>query len=191
MASYDVAYEWLLDNEDNGRQYKTVLDTKAVKKDTSGNPVKDPAGQLVYIQTYAISGINSGTYLNDFSRINAIRPEANRAASVKAFYQKNFWSSNFALLTSDEVAKRVFDAGVNMGQVTAVKMLQFAINLLGNDITADGGLGPNTVAAANACDPDKLVEQFKALREDHYRDIVKKNPLTQQYLTGWLARAGK
>ena len=51
MASFEVAFNWMMDNEDASRAYKTVPDTGGM----------------------AISGINSAAYPSDFARINAIQ----------------------------------------------------------------------------------------------------------------------
>lgn len=154
MASFDTAYNWIMDNEDGGRKYATVSDT---------------GGQ-------AISGINSAAYPVEFAAINACAQD-NRASAVEAFYRTHFWNQWYAQLASDEVAKRVFDAAVNMGPGTACKLLQQAVGA-----EVDGAWGPNTVAKANACDEFGLVQTFKQDRLAHYHSIVTKNPADAKFL---------
>lgn len=114
---------------------------------------------------------------------------------MQSFYHDIFWNQWLDQVTSDEVAKRVFDAAVNMGQGTAVKILQAAVNWTGDASTdalqADGVWGPNTLAEVNKCDPDQLVQKFKDLRVSHYQRIVDANPSDQQYLAQWTERASK
>ena len=154
MSSFQIAYSWMMDNEDAGRKYATVPDTGGM----------------------AISGINSAAYPSQFAAIKAL-PQAMRATAVASFYQDEFWNQWYAQLVSDEVAKRVFDAAVNMGPGTACKLLQ---EVIGAEV--DGAWGPNTVAKANACDPDSLVTAFKQQRLGHYEAIVASNPDDEKYL---------
>ena len=154
MADFQIAFDWMMDNEDAGRKYATVPDT---------------GGQ-------AISGINSAAYPQDFARINAIQ-QGLRGQAVAAFYQQNFWNPFYEQIESDEVAKRVFDAAVNMGPGTACKLIQEAAGAV-----PDGAWGPNTVAAINRCDQVALVNAFKQDRLNHYQAIVAKNPANAVYL---------
>lgn len=154
MASFEVAFNWMMDNEDASRAYKTVPDTGGM----------------------AISGINSAAYPSDFARINAIQ-QGLRGQAVAAFYQQNFWNQWYAQIESDDVAKRVFDAAVNMGPGTACKIIQEAAGAV-----PDGAWGPNTVAAINRCGPAALVTAFKQDRLNHYVAIVSTNPADALYL---------
>ena len=170
MASFDIAYDWMMDNEDARRAYARVSDS--------------PPG------AFAISGINSAAFPSDFAAIEAI-PQSQRGPSIKRFYQLHFWNNWFSQLLSDDLAKRVFDAAVNMGAGTAIRLLQTAANALGGVLTADGGWGTLTLTAANSANPAALIAAFIEAREDHYREIVRNNPADEKYLEEWLARAGK
>lgn len=160
MASFDVAYEWMMDNEDSRREYAIVPDV---------------GGQ-------AISGINSHSFPAQFAAIAAL-PQAERGPAVRNFYMLEFWNHWFDALVSDDISKRVFDASVNMGGGTAVRLLQQAVGVF-----VDGAWGPETVAATNASSP---VAAFIAARCQHYRDIVTAKPSDEKYLEEWLARASK
>ena len=139
---------------------------------------------------FAISGINSAAFPSDFAAIEAI-PQAQRGPSIKRFYEVHFWNNWFSQLLSDDLAKRVFDAAVNMGAGTAIRLLQTAANALGGALTVDGGWGTLTLTAANSANPAALIAAFIEAREDHYREIVRNNPADEKYLEEWLARAGK
>jgi type VI secretion system secreted protein VgrG len=171
MASFSVAFAWLMSSEDSQCSYKAVPDA--------------PAG------SFAISGINSHSFPVQFNRI-ALIPQAQRGPAVQEFYEGMFWNVWFDRLDSDEVAKRVFDCSVNEGPGAAVKLLQKALQKTdGVQGQIDGVMGWETVRRANACDPDALVASFKATREDAYRNIVAAKPEDAEYLNGWLARAGR
>ena len=183
MSSFDVAFQFLMDNEDAARAYAEVPDA--------------PPG------AHAISGINSAKWPFEYKIIANI-PQGNpdRATLVEAFYRQYFWENTpnggswYAQLTSDEVAKRVFDAAVNAGSVAAVKCLQEAVNFDCEyhmcphaQILVDGCWGPVTVEAANNCDPVDLVSAFQQARIAHYKALVAANPADAVYLAAWAARA--
>lgn len=162
MADFFTSYNWMMDNEDRGRVCAVVPDT--------------PKG------TKAISGINSGAYPTQYAAVAAL-PQNQRESAVQSFYQTEFWNQWYAQLLSDDLAKRVFDAAVNMGPGTAVKLLQQAINeIVTTPIVVDGGWGPNTVASANSCVPIALIGRLQQARLAHYQAIVDRNPADAQYL---------
>lgn len=167
MADFNVAFDWVMGFEDPKREYATVNDA--------------PPG------AFAISGINSRAFPSDFQTISVLSMPQ-RVAAVQAFYELNFWNSWIAQLQSDELAKRVFDAGVNMGKDTAVKLLQQA---LGAAVVRDGAWGPITLQAANSANPDELVGAFKRARIGYYEVIAARNPDDAKYLDGWRVRASQ
>lgn len=171
MADFQVAFNWVMDNEDAQRQYLVCADA--------------PPG------AHAISGINSEAFPEDFARIAALA-QVNRPAAVEAFYREHFWNQWLAALESDEVAKRVMDCSFNQGGGTGVRLLQEAVNLVRHSlIETDGLWGPVTLAAANACDETELTNAFRGLRTAAYKDLAAARPSLARYLPGWLARAGK
>jgi lysozyme family protein len=171
MADFQIAYEWMMNFEDRAREYAVV---------------PDPGGS-------AISGINSAAWPEQYQIITNI-PQSNpdRGTLVEAFYRQYIWNEWLAALDSDEVAKRVFDASVNMGSGTAVRLLQGAVNETfpgGGLIAEDGEFGTATVAGVNACGSDALVYDFQQARVAHYQAIVAANPADAKYLPAWTARA--
>jgi len=178
MANWQVAFDWMMDNEDAARACATV-------RDACPEGITGPC--------FAISGINSGAWPDQYTAIAALDDPDDREILVKEFYEDHFWNPWYSQLTSDDVAKRVFDAAVNMGEETAVKLLQQAVNSfhVGNPLTVDGGWGPNTLTAVNAVNPATLVAAFKNARCAHYEAIVAANPAKAKFLNQWIARAEK
>lgn len=178
MATWDVCYNWVMDDEDRGRQCKIVPDPTS----------NDPDAQ-------AISGVNSHFYPEWFKKI-ADLPQDQRGPVVESFYKVTYWNQYRSGLNSDEIAKREMDASVNMGAGTSLKLLQEAANLSGSPTTVDGKWGPGTVQAVNGS-KDVIVEKFKGLRLAHYQDIVRKNPSqahnlgTETHPGPWWVRATK
>jgi len=168
---FQDAFEFMMSNEDSAHQYKTVEDS--------------PIG------SFAISGINSHAFPNQFNVINAVAQDE-RGPAVKQFYQITFWNKWLEQLTSVDLSSRVFDAAVNMGPGMSVKLLQMAVNsIVPNALVVDGNWGPNTVTQANNISSETIVNAFRNVRSQHYKDIVAKNPADEIYLKGWLARAEK
>jgi len=181
MANYLTAFDWIMQFEDPKREYK-------VTPDACPGGCAGPC--------YAISGVNSGAFPESFKAIAAL-PQEKRASVVADFYGTFFWNNWLAQLNSDELAKRVFDAAVNMGERPAVKLLQTAINATVStepgtyQVVVDGGWGPKTLAEANNRDQQALLAAFQNARCQHYTAIVESNPGSEKYLAGWLARARK
>jgi lysozyme family protein len=179
MANWNIAYNWMMDNEDAVRACAQVPDAC-------------PGG--VAGPCYAISGINSGAWPAEFAAI-AVADQAGREPRVQQFYKNHFWNKWFAQLNSDEVCKRVFDFAVNGGSGMAVRCLQQAVNSLlapgETPLVEDGGWGPKTLGASNAADPVALVFAFQAARVAHYKAIVAASPAKAIYLNAWSARAQK
>ncbi len=167
MANFDIAFEWMMHNEDPKREYATVNDA--------------PPG------AFAISGINSAAFPQDFANIAGM-PQNQRGPAVELFYRRYFWNTWFDQLDSDDVAKRVFDTAVNMGPGTAVKLLQQA---LGPPVARDGAWGPATLQAANSTDPDALLTAFRRARIGYYETIAARSPELAKYLDQWRTRASQ
>lgn len=87
------------------------------------------------------------------------------------------------------IASKLLDMAVNMGVKTAIKITQMACCDAGHPTTADGVMGPNTIAAINACDPTTLLDAMRSRSKDHYCQLAAANPSLGKYLNGWLARA--
>lgn len=172
MAQFQPdALNFLLDNEDARRSYATVPDA--------------PPG------AFAISGINSAAYPLEFADINFIAQSA-RGPAVASFYQNAFWNPLQAGgLDSQDLANRVLDQAVNGGLNTGAVMLQRAANTCGCTLVTDGHIGPATLEAVNALDPERIIAAYRELRCTHYRAIVEAKPEDQKYLAQWLARAEK
>ena len=72
-------------------------------------------------------------------------------ALAKRIYLDRYWQSVRADELPDGIRSAVFDAAVNSGPRQSVLWLQRAL-----EVTADGILGPMTLAAAHAADPSDL-----------------------------------
>lgn len=92
----------------------------------------------------------------------------------------------------------VFDMYVNAGG-NAVRILQRLLNQMGADLTVDGALGPQTLAAAHraaAEAPDHLADAYGIARRDYYYALADRRPASRRYARrrdggkgGWILRA--
>jgi lysozyme family protein len=103
---------------------------------------------------------------------------------VKDFYRAEFWNKvRGDEIESQAVARTIFDFAVNAGVGTAVKLAQLVVGQ-----TPDGALGPKTLAALGAADPDRFVLSYALAKIARYRDIVTRDRSQQTFLLGWINR---
>lgn len=110
-----------------------------------------------------------------------------RAAEI---YRTQWWNplrlSEFA---HQDVATKVFDLAVNMGPKPAVKLLQKALCTAGLQVDVDGVIGPQTILAVNAADPDLLMELYRVQAARYYHELVDRRPDLVVFERGWIRRA--
>lgn len=92
----------------------------------------------------------------------------------------------------------VFDMYVNAGG-NAVKILQRLLRQMGQDVTVDGAIGPETAAAAKAAyraGPDHLVDAYAIARRNYYFRLADRRPASRKFARtrgggkgGWIRRA--
>jgi hypothetical protein len=101
---------------------------------------------------------------------------------VDKFYLDRWNSLGLSQIKSQELADLIFDYHVNSESI-AIKAIQKIVG-----VTADGGMGPKTIAAINAADPAKTHAALKEERRLFYLAILKKDPTQEDFRDGWLAR---
>jgi hypothetical protein len=173
LADFDVCFQWNMQFEDPQHTWEP-------------NPDACPEG-CAAAECYAIAGINSGEFPEDYAKIAAL-PVEEREAAIQAFYRAKFWNQWLEQIDSNELAKRVYDSSVNQGPEVATKILQASLNVQFfhlPSLAVDGILGPYTVFAANKFSGTDLVQMFKTLRLDAY----KKDRGWNEYKNDWTARA--
>jgi lysozyme family protein len=125
----------------------------------------DPGGATKY-------GISKRSYPNeDIPNLTLAR--------AKEIYRRDFWNAVKGDQLPYPVAFEVFDAAVNHGVGAAVRLLQKACG-----VSADGILGPVSLATAQAMDPLKFKCRFNGARLQFYTDL----PNWQSFGKGWARR---
>lgn len=83
-----------------------------------------------------------------------------------AIYRLNYWTPIKGDQLPPSVAFQVLDAGINHGVNRAAMWLQQAAG-----VTADGQIGPMTLAAVKAKNPASLILKFNQIRADFYTSL--------------------
>jgi hypothetical protein len=119
---------------------------------------------------------------------------------TSSIYQQFFWTPMLGdQINPQPLADKLFDLRVNMGPGTANILLQEAINDSQKIMVAvDSVIGPYTVKAINdleAVEPGGVLGRFRALAEEHYKQVYteleEKGQATKGELEGWLSRLAK
>lgn len=104
---------------------------------------------------------------------------------ARQIYLDGYWKPIRGNALPPAIALCVFDAAVNMGVPTAIRLLQTVLRT----VVVDGTPGPETIAAAKMYLPrTELVAQFLRLRNAWYRDLAGKSEKYGKYLFGWEMR---
>lgn len=134
-------------------------------------------------QTYAGISRKNWPKWEGWSLIDAGRPVPN--SMVRTFYLGNFWLRyRCDQITDQDVAECVFLGAINAE--ASVRLLQMVVG-----VSADGIVGPQTLAAVNGSDPERLIDRLTLAKVVRYNAIVAKDRSQIKYLHGWLNRAFK
>lgn len=122
--------------------------------------------------------------------------------TAKAIYRERYWD----LMRLDEVAKlfpdvakELFDTGVNQGQAVAIRYLQRTLNVLNGggdlwpDVTVDGLMGRMTLGALQSLRNMRGMEGLKvllralnALQGASYIQLAEAREKDERFVYGWL-----
>jgi len=110
-----------------------------------------------------------------------------QADLVRGFYRANFWAAlRLDEVNDQDVARTLFDFGVNAGTGTAAKLAQIVLGT-----TPDGRMGPKTLAALNNTDPALFLARYALAKLARYEQIVTRDRSQGKFLLGWLRRTLK
>lgn len=106
-------------------------------------------------------------------------------------YYDDWWQKyRYGEIKDLAVATKVFDLSVNMGPSAAHRILQRAVNFVSAaELKVDGILGPLTLAAVNAADPEKVLQMMRYKAAEYYHALAKRRAESRVFLLGWLNRA--
>lgn len=113
---------------------------------------------------------------------------------AKSLYLRDFWNRmRLSDVEDAQIAAEIFEQGVNLGTSGAIKNLQKAINLVGNELVSiDGVIGPQTLKAVNKIAKtnrrEALLKTLDGFQFEHYLNIVEDDPDQKKFFVGWLRR---
>lgn len=96
---------------------------------------------------------------------------------------------HLAEFKAQAIATAMLSFSVVEGNRKAIDLLQKGCIYCGQQITADGLLGDQTIDAANALSPENLLQAWIAQEDAYFQSLVDHNPSQQKFLKGWEARA--
>lgn len=161
------------------------------------NDPDDPGGATNYGVTVGTMK-SLGLDLNKDGRVDATDVKMlTRAQAQQIFVEHYFRRPRLAELPP-AVQASVFDMYVNAG-TNAVKILQRLVARMGFAATADGVIGPQTIAAAHdaaAAAPDHFADAYGIARRNYYYALADQRPASRKYARskaggkgGWITRA--
>jgi lysozyme family protein len=117
------------------------------------------------------------------------RGETPPTQMVRSFYRAGWWLPIRGDDIADQrVAASVFNFAVNTSAYgepkLAVKLAQLVVG-----VTPDGDLGPKTLAALNAFNPELFLARFALAKVARYAAICNKDRSQSRFLLGWLNRS--
>lgn len=141
------------------------------------NDPADPGGETNF-------GISKRSYPN----IN-IRTLTRREAIDIYFH--DYWLPYRLADLPPAIGGKIFCLGVNMGSVTAIRILQRAAGAgaPGSAFRVDGKIGHLTLDAVATSAEDKLLARIRILAMQRYDAIIKQHPALEKFRRGWWRRA--
>lgn len=117
------------------------------------------------------------------------RGETPPSSMVRDFYQAGWWNPLRGDDIKDvQVAYTLYSFATNSSAYgapkTAVKLAQIVVGT-----TPDGVLGPKTLAAINAMDPELFLAKYALARIARYAEIVNRDRSQLKFLLGWTLRS--
>lgn len=161
------------------------------------NDPDDPGGATkhgVTIGTMKALGLD----LNRDGRIDSNDVKALTPQQAQQIFVEHYFKRPRLAELPQEVQASVFDMYVNAG-TNAVKILQRLIARMGFPATADGIVGPQTIASARdaaAAAPLHLADAYGIARRNYYYALADQRPASRKYARtraggkgGWITRA--
>jgi lysozyme family protein len=153
---------------------------KVVLKAEGGysNHPSDPGGATNFGITQVVYDVyRAGKSLAPKS-VREIAPE-----EVQDIFFSKYWKPmNLDGIRDDDLILQLFDAGINTGIKTAIKLIQ---RLIG--VVDDGVLGVESIRAINEYNGN-IIADFSKRRKLFYVTLTQNKPNLKVFLKGWLSR---
>jgi lysozyme family protein len=161
------------------------------------NDPDDPGGATNYgvtIHTMRRLGLD----LDGNGRVDARDVRALSREQARDIFIEHYFNRPRIAELPDTVQPSVFDMYVNAGG-NAVKILQRLLGQMGQKVSVDGALGPQTIAAAHVAQakaPGHFADAYGIERRNYYYRLADARPASRKYARrrdggkgGWIKRA--
>jgi len=140
------------------------------------NHPSDPGGETKY-------GISKRSY--PYLDIQSLTVE-----DAKEIYRRDWWDKYGYGTLMGNIGEKLFDFAINMGAESAHRLLQRAINHLGQKIVVevDGIIGLKTRTAMMFCRKIALMDALRLEAIRYYTYLAKRKSM-RVFLLGWIKRA--
>lgn len=161
------------------------------------NDPDDPGGATNYGVTVGTMK-SLGLDLNKDGRVDAADVRMLTRAQAQQIFVDHYFKRPRLAELPEAVQASVFDMYVNAG-ANAVKILQRLVARMGFAASADGVVGPQTIAAAHdaaTAAPDHFADAYGIARRNYYYALADQRPASRKYARtraggkgGWITRA--
>lgn len=161
------------------------------------NDPDDPGGATKYgvtVHTMRRLGLD----LTSDGRIDASDVHRLTRADAERIFVQHYYARPGIERLPEILRSSVFDMYVNAG-ANAVKILQRLLRQMGQDVTVDGVIGPQTADAADAAAraaPGHLADAYAIARRNYYLRLADRRPASRKFARnraggkgGWIVRA--
>lgn len=152
------------------------------------NDPKDPGGETYRgISRKAYPAWEGWAVLDQIpgKKYNQIFPQLESA--VKTFYFNEKWLKfNLDKVADKDIAAASLDTVIQHGK--GASLIQQALQRIGQPVTVDGRIGPDTVAHLNKSPVKDFLAALHDVREAYYRGLVAQDPNLAKFLPGWMKR---
>lgn len=107
-------------------------------------------------------------------------------AQAEQIYERDYWNPLWASIDTQDIATKLLDLVVNLGEAPGVKIVQRSAGTV-----PDGIFGQHTLEAINSTNPGKLLREIRARQAVYYAETVIARPASASFLLGWMRRAVK
>ena len=108
--------------------------------------------------------------------------KALKKEDVKPLYKRDYWDAVKGDDLPSGVDYAAFDFAINAGPAASRKMIQRALG-----VTADGAIGPMTMAAIKATNGKEFLQKFSDAKTAFYKSL----PTFPTFGKGWLRRVAE
>lgn len=176
---------------------REIAESIVIREGGYVNDPDDPGGATnfgVTIHTMRRLGVD----LNADGRVDLRDVKALTRAQAVDIFIKHYFEGPLIGELPEPLQPSVFDMYVNAGS-NAIRILQQLLRDIGINVSVDGVLGPQSIAAtrqAMAAAPDHLVDAYGIARRNYYFRLADKRAASRKYARsraggkgGWIKRA--